>query len=40
VPPRAPVEGAGEEGDRHVLVLQTGTCKLYELYNAQRAGAG
>ena len=40
VPPNAPVEGAGEEGDRHVLVLQRGSCKLYELYDAQRRGAG
>jgi hypothetical protein len=40
VPPGAPVEGAGEEGDRHVLVLQQGSCKLYELYAAQRSGAG
>jgi hypothetical protein len=40
VPPRAPVEGAGSEGDRHVLVLQRGSCRLYELYNAGRAGAG
>jgi hypothetical protein len=40
VPPKAPVEGAGEEGDRHVLVLQEGACKLYELYNAQRHGSG
>jgi hypothetical protein len=40
VPPGAPVEGAGAEGDRHVLVMQSGTCKLYELYNARRAGAG
>ncbi|HEY8304080.1 MAG TPA: hypothetical protein VIG42_05775 [Solirubrobacteraceae bacterium] len=40
VPANAPVEGAGEEGDRHVLVLQEGTCKLYELYNAERHGAG
>ena len=40
VPPGAPVEGAGEQGDRHVLVLQRGTCKLYELYNARRSGAG
>jgi hypothetical protein len=31
VPLGAPVEGAGVEGDRHVLVLQTGACKLYEL---------
>jgi hypothetical protein len=40
IPPNAPVEGAGEEGDRHVLVLQEGTCKLYELYAAHRAGSG
>jgi len=40
IPSRAPVEGAGAEGDRHVLVLQRGTCKLYELYAARRAGAG
>ncbi len=40
IPPNAPVEGAGEEGDRHVLVLRRGTCKLYELYGASRAGAG
>ena len=35
IPANAPVEDAGEEGDRHVLVLQEGSCKLYELYNAQ-----
>jgi hypothetical protein len=40
VPPNAPVEGAGEAGDRHVLVLQSGSCKLYELYSASRRGAG
>jgi hypothetical protein len=40
IPPGAPVEGAGEAGDRHVLVLQRGSCRLYELYAAQRAGAG
>ncbi len=40
IPPNAPVEGAGEEGDRHVLVLQTGSCKLYELYAARRGGLG
>jgi hypothetical protein len=40
VPPNAPVEGAGEEGDRHVLVLQKGSCKLYELYGAHRSGVG
>ncbi len=40
LPPNAPVEGAGEEGDRHVLVLQRGTCKLYEMYAARRVGSG
>jgi hypothetical protein len=40
VPLNAPVEGSGEEGDRHVLVLQQGSCKLYELYAARRSGAG
>jgi hypothetical protein len=37
IPRSAPVEGGG---DRHVLVLQRGTCKLFELYNAHRAGSG
>ena len=40
IPPNAPVEGAGEAGDRHVLVLQEGACKLYELYDARRSGGG
>jgi hypothetical protein len=40
VPANAPIEGAGEEGDRHVLVLQKGTCKLFEMYAARRSGAG
>jgi hypothetical protein len=40
VPPNAPVEGAGEAGDRHVLVLQRGSCRLYELYSAARRGHG
>jgi hypothetical protein len=40
IPPSAPVEGAGEEGDRHLLVLQKGSCRLYELYHAHRSGAG
>jgi hypothetical protein len=40
IPPNAPVEGAGEAGDRHVLVLQEGVCKLYELYAAQRTASG
>jgi hypothetical protein len=41
VPPGAPVEGgAASEGDRHVLVVQRGSCKLYELYDAHRAPGG
>jgi hypothetical protein len=40
IPADAPVEGAGEAGDRHVLVMQEGSCRLYELYSASRAGAG
>jgi hypothetical protein len=40
IPANAPVEGAGDEGDRHVLVLQQGTCRLYELYSARRAASG
>ena len=35
IPPGAPVEGgAGASGDRHVLVVQSGSCRLYELYSA------
>jgi len=40
IPMNAPVEGAGDEGDRHVLVLQRGSCRLYELYGAARRGNG
>jgi hypothetical protein len=35
IPPNAPVEGgASSNGDRHVIVLQEGTCHLFELYRA------
>ncbi len=35
IPPGAPIEGgADSSGDRHVLVVQAGACKLYELYSA------
>ena len=37
IPPDARVEGGS---DRHVLVVQQGECKLYELYVAQRSGDG
>jgi hypothetical protein len=41
IPPGAPVEGgASSDGDRHVLVVQRGTCRLFELYRAfWRAGS-
>jgi hypothetical protein len=40
VPLTAPIEGgAGSDGDRHVLAVRQGECKLYELYRAfPRAG--
>ncbi len=37
IPPNAPVENGS---DRHVLVLQQGTCLLYELYNASTSNGG
>jgi hypothetical protein len=38
IPANAPVEGgAHAEGDRHVLVVDKSTCKLYELYDASYA---
>jgi hypothetical protein len=39
IPPHAPVEGGtGSTGDRHVLVVQEGTCHLFELYDARWRG--
>ncbi len=41
IPPDAPIEGApNTDGDRHVLVVRQGECKLYELYRAFRNGSG
>jgi len=37
IPPNAPVEAGS---DRHVLVLNSGNCKLYELYNASKDQGG
>ena len=35
VPPDAPIEGGPQsDGDRHILIVQEGTCRLYELYDA------
>jgi hypothetical protein len=42
VPAKAPIEGGGKKGhgDKHVLVVQEGSCMLYELYDAHRRGPG
>jgi hypothetical protein len=41
VPAAAPVEGGlNSDGDRHVLVVRQGECKLYELYRAFPNGNG
>lgn len=42
IPPNAPIEGGGKRGrgDRHVLVVQEGTCVLYEMYDARRTRRG
>lgn len=41
VPADAPVEGGpSSDGDRHVLVIDTDTCQLYELYRAFPADGG
>ena len=41
-PLNAPIEGGGKhgKGDKHVLVLQEGSCMLYELYKAVQKGSG
>jgi len=42
IPANAAIEGGGKRGhgDKHVLVVQEGTCMLYELYKAARKGEG
>ena len=46
IPLDAPIEGGSttdptpSSGDRHVLVVQQGSCVLYELYNAVRTSTG
>jgi hypothetical protein len=42
VPANAPIEGGGKNGhgDKHVLVVQEGSCMLYELYKAHRTKDG
>ncbi|MDP1795358.1 MAG: hypothetical protein Q8K63_14565, partial [Acidimicrobiales bacterium] len=41
IPPDAPIEGGPDsDGDRHVLVVDTSACRLYELYDAHKQGSG
>jgi hypothetical protein len=41
IPPNPPIEGGpGSSGDRHILVLRQGECKLYELFSAYPNGGG
>jgi hypothetical protein len=41
IPPNPPIEGGpSASGDRHVLIVDSGTCHLYELYAAYPAGNG
>jgi hypothetical protein len=44
IPPFAPIEGgAGPgrgKGDRHVLIVESGSCTLYEIYDAHRHRQG
>ena len=41
IPANAPVEGGpGATGDRHVIVVDSGNCKDYEMYDAQYVGPG
>ncbi|GAC1391635.1 MAG: hypothetical protein NVSMB31_09240 [Vulcanimicrobiaceae bacterium] len=41
IPANAPLEGGpAATGDRHILVLQSGTCQLYELFSASYTNPG
>jgi hypothetical protein len=41
IPPDAPIEGGScAEGDRHVIVVQEGSCTLFELYSATQQPDG
>ena len=41
IPPSAPIEGgSASDGDRHVIVVETTNCMLYELYYAFPIGGG
>lgn len=37
IPPNVPTEGGPNgSGDRHVIVMEEGTCKLYEMFDAEK----
>ncbi|MEO6197125.1 MAG: hypothetical protein ABIP58_03355, partial [Dehalococcoidia bacterium] len=41
IPPNAPIEGgANSDGDRHVIVLDKGSCMLYEMFYARAVNGG
>ena len=41
IPPDAPIEGGpNSNGDRHILIVETGSCTLYEVYAAYPNGDG
>lgn len=41
IPANAPIEGgANADGDRHVLVIDQGSCHLYEMYDSHPSGGG
>ncbi len=41
IPPGAPIEGGpSSQGDRHVLTVRQGECRLYELYHSWPHGTG
>jgi len=41
IPPNPPIEGGDEStGDRHILIIDTSECTLYELYSAYQDGDG
>lgn len=41
IPPDAPIEGGrNADGDRHVLIVDRSSCKLYELFDAHPLDAG
>lgn len=41
IPPNPPIEGGNaSSGDRHILIVQQGSCKLWEIYAAYPANGG